>query len=96
MSTVKNEALITALKRYVGCEISVINVKLNFFCDHINKKINNLNHCEDKHLKSLQGNISFLQKELLMKSKIIKGLTETQTAVLETISALQQMLTVSK
>ena len=28
MSTVKIEALITALKRYVSCEISMINVKL--------------------------------------------------------------------
>ena len=36
-----------------------------------------MNHREDKHLESLQDNISFPQKELLMKNKIFKSLTET-------------------
>ena len=81
MSTVKIEALITALNSYVSCEISVINAKLTSFSEHINKTISNLNYREDKHLESLQDNISFLQKKLLMKNEIIKSLTETQTAV---------------
>ena len=92
MSTVKIEALITALKSYVSCETSMINAKLTSFCEHINKKISNLNHCEDKHLESLQDNISFLQKELLMKNEIIKSLTETQTVVVHTTSTSQRML----
>ena len=86
MSTVKIEALITALKSYVSCEISMIHDKLTSFCEHINKKLSNLNYRGDKHLESLQDNISFLQKELLTKNEIIKSLTETQTVVLDTIS----------
>ena len=50
-----------------------------------------MNHRKDKHLESLQDNISFLQKELLTKN-----LTETQTVVLDTISASQRMLTANK
>ena len=56
----------------------------------------NLNHREDKHLESLQNNISFLQKELLMKNEIINSLNETKTIVLDTISTSQRMLTVRK
>ena len=74
----------------------MINAKLISFSDHINKTISNLNHREDKHLESLQDSNSFLQKALLMKNEIIKSLTETQTAVLDTISTSQRMLTVSK
>ena len=96
MSTVKIESLITALKSYVSCEISMIHDKLTSFCEHINKKLSNSNHREDKHLESLQDNISFLQKELLMKNEIIKSLTETQTVVLGTISTLQRKLTANK
>ena len=55
-----------------------------------------MNHREDKHLESLQDNISFLQKELFMKNEIIKSLTETQTVVLDTISTSQRMLTANK
>ena len=76
MSTVKIEALIAALKSYVGCEISMINAKLTSFSEHINKTISNLNNRQDKHLESLQDNISFLQKELLMKNEIIKSLRQ--------------------
>ena len=67
MSTVKIEALITAQKSYVSCEISMINAKLTSFSEHINKTISNLNYREDKHLESLQDNISFLKKELWRK-----------------------------
>ena len=74
MSNVIIEALITALKSYVSCEISMINTKLTSFSEHRNKTISNLNHCEDKHLVSLQDNISFLQKELLVENDIIKKL----------------------
>ena len=96
MSTVKIEALITALKSYVSCEMSMINVKLTSFCEHMNKAIGNFNNREDKNLESLQDNISFLQKELLMKNEIIKSLTETQSVVLDTISTLQRMLIANK
>ena len=95
MSTVKIEALIT-LKIYVSCEISMIHDKLTSFCEHINKKSSNLSHREDKHLESLQDNISFLQKELFMQNKIIKSLTETPTVVLDTISTSQRTLTANK
>ena len=74
----------------------MITAKLTSFCEHINKTINNLNHREDKHLKSLQDNISFLQKELIMKNEIIKSLTETQTVVLDTVSISQRMFTRNK
>ena len=96
MSTVKIEALIMALKSYVSCEISMINAKLTSFFEHINKTISNLNYRQDKHLESLHDNISFLQKELLIKNEIIKGLTETRTVVLDTISTSQRMLTGNK
>ena len=96
MSTVKIEALIMALKSYVSCEISMINAKLTSFFEHINKTISNLNYRQDKHLESLHDNISFLQKELLIKNEIIKGLTETRTVVLDTTSTSQRMLTGNK
>ena len=88
MPTVKIEALITTIKSYVSCEISMINAKLTSFSEHINKTISNL--------ESLQDNISFPQKKLLMKNEIIKSLSETQTVVLDTISASQRMLTANK
>ena len=96
MSTVKTEALITALKSYVSSEISMIHDKLTSFCEHINKKLSNLIHREDKHLESLQDNISFFQKDLLMKNEIIKSLSKTQTVVLDTISTSQRTLTANK
>ena len=74
----------------------MINAKLTSFYEHINKTISNLNHREDKHLESLQDNISFFQKELLMENEIIKSLTETQTVMLDTISTSQRMLTGNK
>ena len=80
MSAMKIEGLITALKSYVSREISMINAKLT---------MSNLNHREEKNLESLQDNISFLQKELLIKNEIIKSLTELQTVVLDTVSTLQ-------
>ena len=55
-----------------------------------------MNHREDKHLESFQDNISFHQKELLMKNEIIKSLTETQTVVLNTILTSQRMCTANK
>ena len=80
MSAMKIEGLITALKSYVSREISMINAKLT---------MSNLNHREEKNLESLQDNISFLQKELLIKNEIIKSLTELQTVGLDTVSTLQ-------
>ena len=74
----------------------MIHDKLTSFCEHISKKLSNLNHREDKHLESLQDNISFLQKVLRMKNEIIKSLTKTQTVVLDTISTSQRTLTVNK
>ena len=74
----------------------LINTNLTSFSEHINKTIRNRNHREDKHLESLQDNISFLQKELLMKNEIIKSFAETQTVVLDTISTSQRMLTANK
>ena len=85
MLTVKIEALITALKSYVSCEISMIKAKLTSFSEHINKTISNLNHRENKHLESLHDNISFLQKEFFLKNEIIKSLAETQAGMLDTI-----------
>ena len=69
MSTVKIEAFITSLKIYISCKISMINAKLTSFFDHINKRANNLNHREDKHLELLHDSISLLQRELLMKNE---------------------------
>ena len=96
LSTVKIEALIMGLKSYISCESSMINAKSTSFSDHINKTISNLKHSKDKHLESLQDNISFLEKKLLMKNKIIKTLTDTETAVWDTMSTSQRMFTVSK
>ena len=62
----------------------MVNSKLTSFSEYVNITINDLNHRKDKHLESLQDIISFLQQELLMKSEIIKSLTETLTVVLDT------------
>ena len=53
-------------------------------------------HRQDKNLESLEDNIYFPQKELLMENEIIKSLPEIQTVVLDTISTSQRMLTASK
>ena len=53
-------------------------------------------HRQDKNLQSLEDNIYFLQKELLMVNEIIMSLPEIQTVVLDTISTSQRMLTVNK
>ena len=55
-----------------------------------------MNHRKDKHLESFEDNISFLQRELLIKNEIVRTITETQTAVLDTISTLQRILTGNK
>ena len=53
-------------------------------------------HRQDKNLESLEDNIYFSQKELLMENEIIKSLPEIQTVVLDTISTSQRMLTANK
>ena len=53
-------------------------------------------HRQDKNLESLEDNIYFPQKELLMENEIIKSLPEIQTVVLDTISTSQRMLTANK
>ena len=53
-------------------------------------------HRQDKNLESLEDNIYFPQKELLVENEIIKSLPEIQTVVLDTISTSQRMLTANK
>ena len=74
MSTVKIEALIAALKNYVGCEISMINPKLTSFCEHIAKTISNLNHREDKHLESCRIIFLFSKRNYLLKTTLLRVL----------------------
>ena len=76
------EVQVTAIKRYVKCEISSINSKTESLFERLYK----MSNTENKALVILQESISFLQKELKFKDKIIKTLIETQTSTLESVS----------
>ena len=73
------EVQVTALKRYVKCEISSINSKTESLFEHLYK----MSNTENKALDILQESISFLQEELKSKDEITKTLIETQTSTLE-------------
>ena len=78
----KYEAIISALKSYVQCELSTLHNKIDRFMETFNKTISTF---ETKPNEVLQDNIEFLQNELHSKDEIIKTLMETQTAILENL-----------
>ena len=45
---------------------------------------------ENRNIGVLHKNLEFLQKKLAEKNKIIKSLTETQTAVLDLMSGIRE------
>ena len=81
------EVQVTALKRYVKCEISSINSKTESLFERLYK----MSNTENKALVILQESISFLQKELKFKDKIIKTLIETQKSKNESNELVNQL-----
>ena len=45
---------------------------------------------ENRNIGVLHKNLEFLQKKLAEKNKIIKSLTETQTAVLDVMTSIRE------
>ena len=81
----KLELKICELNKSVNFKLALLNKKMDSFSEYLNKLVNSSlpNHQE----KSLEENISLLQKNLCTKDEIIKKLVETQSTVLNTISA---------
>ena len=84
----KLELKICGLNKSVNYELALLNKKMDSFSECLNKLVSSSlpSHQE----KSLEENISLLKKKLCMKDEIIKKLVETQSAVLNTISANNQ------
>ena len=75
------ESQLSDLKTYVDQEIADLKSKL---VTKANKESQ-----EDRYIKSLEERISFLQKELLSKDRIITSLVETQNEILRTFSNIK-------
>ena len=74
----KLELKICELNKSVNFELALLNKKMDSFSEYLNKLVNSSlpNHQE----KSLEENISLLQKNLCTKDEIIKKLVETQNS----------------
>ena len=71
----KLELNICGLNKSVNYELALLNKKMDSFSEFLNKLVNSSlpNHYE----KSLEGNTSFLKKNLCTKDEIIKKLVDT-------------------
>ena len=78
MRVLKLELKICELNKSVNFELALLNKKMDYFSEYLNKLVNSSlpNHQE----KSLEENISLLQKNLCTKDEIIKKLVETQNS----------------
>ena len=69
---------ISVIKKYIDCELSEVNKKIN----SVSKNMNELSKIFDTIQKGrsvlLNENIEFLKNELKSKDKMIKSLIETQ------------------
>ena len=84
------EAKFSALKGYINWEISILSSKVDLFIESLKEIITKIKKLESNNMEILQGNIRFLQKELLAKNDLIKSLMETQTVALEAITNLKE------
>ena len=81
----KLELKICELNKSVNYELALLNKKMDSFFGYLNKIVNS--SLPSREEKSLEENISLLKKNLCTKDEIIKKLVETQSSVLNTISA---------
>ena len=81
----KLEFKICELNKSVNYELALLNKKLEFFSEYLNKLVNS--SLTSQQEKSLEENTSLLKNNLSTKDEIIKKLVETQNTVLNTISA---------
>ena len=81
----KLEFKIYELNKSVNYELALLNKKLEFFSEYLNKLVNS--SLTSQQEKSLEENTSLLKNNLSTKNEIIKKLVETQNTVLNTISA---------
>ena len=69
----------------VNYELALLNKEMDSFSEYLNQLVNS--SLPNQQEKSLEENISLLKKNLCTKDEIIKKLDETQSTVLNTISA---------
>ena len=84
------EAKFSALKGYINWEISILSSKVNLFIESLKEIITKIKKLESNNMEILQGNIRFLQKELLAENDLIKSLIEIQTVALVAINKLKE------
>ena len=84
------EAKFSELKGCTGCEISILNSKVDSFIESLKETIVKMEKRENNKMEILQENIRFLQRELLAKNDLIKSLMETQTIALDAITNLKE------
>ena len=84
------EAKFSALKGYINWEISILSSKVDLFIESLKEIITKIKKLESNNMEIRQGNIRFLQKELLAKNDLIKSLIEIQTVALVAINKLKE------
>ena len=84
------EAIFSALKGYIDCEISILNSKDDQFIESLKETVTKREKRESSSTEILQKNIRFLQEELLTKNDLIKSLMETQAVAFEAITNLKE------
>ena len=75
------EATFSVLKGYINCEISVLNGKVDLFIKISRETITKKENYENNNVEVFQENISFVEKELLVKNDILKSLMETNNLI---------------
>ena len=75
------EATFSVLKGYINCEISVLNGKVDLFIKISRETITKKEKYENNDVEVFQENISFMEKELLVKNDILKSLMETNNLI---------------
>ena len=78
------EARLSALKSYVNCKLTILRSQIESFTKHTKMLLGH----ENRNIDAVHKNIAFLQIESTEKSKMIKSLMETQTAVLDVMTDL--------
>ena len=80
------EAELSAIKCHFKCELSTTNIKIESLITSLNGTLKKSENHPRKCCSIVEDSLLFLQKGLLSKDYIIKSLTETQTAILDSIS----------
>ena len=90
-SKLKIDAQLSALKSYVGCELSAFTSKIDAFSDSLKHALANLQKRESNYANThlLQQNIISLENDLKSKDIIIQLLLESQNALTNSLSNLK-------